>query len=149
MHYRKEAGQELITLIGAAVVDDAERKQTLSGEQIKLTLALTNAKPVAGALVREAAPPGNHGPSGRTGSGFDRARHRPTCGVLQRRTGEGRADCDPAGPAGDADHFHAERADQSSNSPRRAAATGQTADGVICPQRHRHAARAMRMGRRR
>lgn len=39
MHYRKEANTELITLSGAAVVEDPERKQTLSGEQIKLTLA--------------------------------------------------------------------------------------------------------------
>ncbi len=41
MQYRKEAvsGIELITLIGAAAVEDPERKQSLAGEQIKLTLA--------------------------------------------------------------------------------------------------------------
>lgn len=39
MHYRKDGETELLTLAGAAMVEDPDRKQTLSGEQIKLTLA--------------------------------------------------------------------------------------------------------------
>jgi hypothetical protein len=39
MHYRKDDGVETITLIGAAAFEDPERKQTLAGEQIKLTMA--------------------------------------------------------------------------------------------------------------
>lgn len=39
MHYRKDDGQELITLTGAASFDDPERDQSLGGEQIKVTMA--------------------------------------------------------------------------------------------------------------
>jgi lipopolysaccharide export system protein LptA len=49
MHYRKDGDVELLTLAGAAVFEDPERKQTLSGEQIKLTLAPDpNAKTATG-----------------------------------------------------------------------------------------------------
>ncbi|MFL5329433.1 MAG: LptA/OstA family protein [Gemmataceae bacterium] len=39
MHYRKEGGLEQIHLAGAAGFEDLERKQSISGDQIKLTLA--------------------------------------------------------------------------------------------------------------
>jgi hypothetical protein len=39
MHYRKEDGQELITLTGAASFEDPDRDQSLAGEQIKVTMA--------------------------------------------------------------------------------------------------------------
>jgi len=45
LHYRKEEGQEVITLIGAATVEDPDRKQSLGGEQIKLTLAPNSTNP--------------------------------------------------------------------------------------------------------
>src|SRR5205823_35680 len=50
MHYRKDPTSELVTLTGAAVVEDPEHKQMLSGEQIKLTLTPDpDAKAVPGA----------------------------------------------------------------------------------------------------
>ena len=39
MHYRKEDGLEQIHLAGDALFEDLERKQAISGDQIKLTLA--------------------------------------------------------------------------------------------------------------
>jgi hypothetical protein len=39
MHYRKDQGEETITLIGSASFEDPDRKQSLAGEQIKLTMA--------------------------------------------------------------------------------------------------------------
>jgi lipopolysaccharide export system protein LptA len=39
MHYHKADGEETITLIGSAAFEDPDRKQSLAGEQIKLTLA--------------------------------------------------------------------------------------------------------------
>jgi hypothetical protein len=41
LHYRKDDGVDVITLIGAATVEDPERHQSLSGDQIRLTLAPT------------------------------------------------------------------------------------------------------------
>lgn len=55
LHYRKDDGHDVITLIGAATVEDPEKQQSLSGDQIRLTLAPTTGQ----------APPTNPGSAPR------------------------------------------------------------------------------------